>query len=265
MTADTPAATYPAGIELKLTGMADEFRVKYSLALINASDKDIGNVEIAVPMPTSARFFELTTTPDGAAVKGKPETSVVWTLGKLAARSSTGPFEFKVSVADKTAGPATGKATWTSPTASNVSSAGLDFAKIGINLPKRGCTSCHELRDEKTGSVTIAYEAKVRGGPNHPQLPWDTTVSQCLACHKPGTGDREGMGAVAPKMLRDIVHPAHLNSPSFTGTYKGNCFTCHNVDGKGNFTLLGEKVKTDFRGIPAEVPVKSIPPSEGGK
>ncbi|MBI2853140.1 MAG: hypothetical protein HYX84_08625, partial [Chloroflexi bacterium] len=140
-----------------------------------------------------------------------------------------------------------------------------EFDKIAINLPKRGCPACHVLRDDKTGAVTIAYEAMHRGGPNHPKLDFDTVVTTCLGCHKPGTGDREGMGVVAPKMLRDIVHPVHMNSPSFTGTYKGNCFTCHNVDGKGNFTLLGEKLHTDFRGIPEETPVKGIPPSEGGK
>ena len=106
------------------------------------------------------------------------------------------------------------------------------------------------LQDPKTGPGTA--------------LPWDTKVETCLGCHAPGTGERENMGVVAPKMLRDIVHPVHLNSPSWRqdGTYKGNCFTCHNIDGQGRFTLLGEKLDKDFRGIPKNVPVPGIPPSE---
>ena len=136
-----------------------------------------------------------------------------------------------------------------------------------LNLPKRGCTDCHYLRDATTGGVTIAYEAMTRGGPNHPKLDFDTTVETCLGCHAPGKGERENMGVVAPKMLRDIVHPVHMNTPSWRqdGTYKGNCFTCHNIDGQGRFTLLGVKLEKDFRGIPKTTPVQGILPSEGNR
>ncbi len=106
-----------------------------------------------------------------------------------------------------------------------------------------------------------------RGGPNHPKLDFDTTVETCLGCHAPGKGERENMGVVAPKMLRDIVHPVHMNTPSWRqdGTYKGNCFTCHNIDGQGRFTLLGVKLEKDFRGIPKTTPVQGILPSEGNR
>ncbi|MDP2727489.1 MAG: hypothetical protein Q8P59_08075, partial [Dehalococcoidia bacterium] len=258
-----PAAAYPAGVQLKLEGLADEFRINYSITLINATDRELDDITVTVPLPTESRFQEIVTTPQGATVKSRPGSAMVWALNKLAARSSIGPFTYKIQVPGREAGTASAKAEWQQPTVASVAAPNLEFNfdKIAINRPKRGCTACHYLRDEKTGAVTIAYEAMERGGPKHPKLPFDTVVTTCLGCHKPGTGARENMGVVAPKMLRDIVHPVHLNSPSFTGpTYKGNCFTCHNVDGKGNFVLLGEKLHTDFRGIPEEVPVKGIPP-----
>lgn len=190
---------------------------------------------------------------------------MAWLVPQVKAGSKVGPFSYKVSVSGQTTGEANAWASWKSPSAGSSLSENVAFKEVSVDLPKRGCTSCHVLRDENTGSVTIAYEAKVRGGPNHPKLDWNTTVDQCLGCHGAGTGERQDMGVVAPKMLRDIIHPAHLNSPSFIDRYKGNCFTCHNVDGAGRFVLLGSKLKTDFRGIPSESPVKGIPPSGLGR
>ncbi|MBI2937747.1 MAG: hypothetical protein HYY22_06025 [Thaumarchaeota archaeon] len=121
--------------------------------------------------------------------------------------------------------------------------------------PRRGCPACHTLVDNATGKYTLAYEAHERAearGRTHPAFkPTDNpNVTECLACHGAGTGDREGKGTVAPLALRDIVHPAHLGSQAFKIHYGGSCFTCHDVDSKGDFTLLTQKVDTNEKGVP---------------
>ena len=252
-----------AALKLDLAATASEFRITYETKITNTSSSPVRDIFLSVAMPTGTSFVEVTGTPAGASALGlRDRKEVAWLIPSIGPGATVGPFGFKVSVAEKEPGPVQAWARWTSPKEGTAISSEANAAGITIDLPKRGCPDCHSLRDASTGAVTIAYEAIHRGGPNHPKLPFDTKVETCLGCHKPGTGERENMGAVAPKMLRDIVHPAHLNSPSFTGTYKGNCFTCHNVDGNGSFTLLGDKLDKDFRGIPKTVPVPGIPPSE---
>ena len=141
------------------------------------------------------------------------------------------------------------------PSLSEEQSAGLEKAIAlaeAVPFPSlegvpRGCPSCHVLVDEETGAYTLPFEAheraEIRGG-EHPHVAPDGTslepneevrVTTCLLCHAAGTGDREGMGVVAPLALRDIVHPAHMSSQWFKLHYGGNCFTCHNVNGEGEF------------------------------
>ncbi len=55
---------------------------------------------------------------------------------------------------------------------------------------------------------------------------------------------------IAPLALRDIVHPAHMNSQYFKLHYGGNCFTCHNINGEGEWELLTEKVDVNEKGVP---------------
>ena len=122
----------------------------------------------------------------------------------------------------------------------------------------RGCPDCH------VGPYTLKHEAVERGGETvHQGLPDDAGVTTCLTCHAPGSGAREGKGNVAPLSLRDIVHPAHMGSKIFTGNYMGNCFTCHNVNGDGEFELLTQAVDTDARGIPDVVPIPGAVRSHG--
>lgn len=137
----------------------------------------------------------------------------------------------------------------------------------GIQFPaldevRRGCPACHVLVDEETGQYTLPYEAHERAearGEEHPETAPDGTslaatedvnVTTCLQCHAAGTGDRAGKGVIAPLSLRDIVHPAHMYSQWFKLHYGGNCFTCHNVDGEGNWELLTEKVEVNEKGVP---------------
>lgn len=126
----------------------------------------------------------------------------------------------------------------------------------------RGCPACHVLVDEETGQYTLPYEAHERAearGEEHPEVAPDGTsleptedvnVTTCLTCHAAGTGAREGMGAVATLSLRDIVHPAHMSSQWFKLHYGGNCFTCHNVNGEGEWELLTEAVQVNEKGVP---------------
>lgn len=260
--AASPWAQTP-GLTASMTAEASEFRVVYSITLTNSSSSAIANIFVAGQIPSGASFVEATATPAGCAFKAAEAGNATWLCNQVAANSSLGPLSYKVSVAERTAGAAHAWVSWKSPSEGNTVSADVAFSDVVLGaLPKRGCKDCHVLRDANTGAVTIAYEALHRGGPNHPQIAFDTTVQQCLGCHAPGTGERENMGVVAPKMLRDIVHPVHLNSPGFLGTYKGNCFSCHNIDGQGRFTLLYDKLEKDFRGIPKTTPVQGIPPSQ---
>ncbi len=137
----------------------------------------------------------------------------------------------------------------------------------GIQFPtldevRRGCPACHALVDPETGKFTLPFEAHERAearGDEHPDVAPsgtsilstdDVSVTVCLECHAAGTGDRADRGVIAPLALRDIVHPAHMNSQYFKLHYGGNCFTCHNINGEGAWELLTEKVDVNEKGVP---------------
>lgn len=142
--------------------------------------------------------------------------------------------------------------------------------------PRRGCAACHTPGGiDEEGKYSLLWEAQERTaasgeGKQHPTalpdrtpITFETAVSDCLQCHKPGTGDRAGRGASAPLSLRDIVHPAHLFSTAFNEEYHGGCFTCHNVASDGAWELLGEKVRVNVKGVPAKGPIPgALRPSE---
>jgi mono/diheme cytochrome c family protein len=129
------------------------------------------------------------------------------------------------------------------------------------NVP-RGCPACHVLRNPQTGGYTLAFEAinaAKAAGADHPTTAPDGTsmkatdavsVTTCFECHAPGTGARLGMGNKAPLALMDIVHPAHMSSPTFVREFQGNCFTCHDVNGKGQFEILTQAVDDNAHGVP---------------
>ncbi|KKM11624.1 hypothetical protein SY88_08055 [Clostridiales bacterium PH28_bin88] len=137
--------------------------------------------------------------------------------------------------------------------------------------PRRGCLACHVKTEKKDYSLTAeAMERAEAAGGKHPTktpagdtMDENTKVEACLTCH--GTGPN-GRAKAAPLDLRTILHPSHMFSETFVGKYRGNCWTCHEVDGRGTFYLLGEKVETNEKGIPKTVPIPNmIAPSEGGK
>jgi len=127
---------------------------------------------------------------------------------------------------------------------------------------RRGCTSCHVLVNPETGKYTLSYEAHERaearrGTDTHPNTAPDGTdisltseagLETCLLCHAADPETDRGVGA--PLSLRDIVHPAHMGSQTFKVYYGGNCFTCHNVNGAGEFETLGEALDANDKGVP---------------
>lgn len=160
------------------------------------------------------------------------------------------------------AGPAGAGLTDEQLTALNQAEAIAAVVTPKLDQQRRGCPACHTLSDKATGKYTLAYEAeeraKARGG-EHPKkapdgtsiLPTDdVSVTVCLQCHAAGTGDREGQGVVAPLSMRDIVHPAHMGSQTFKLHYGGDCFTCHNINGEGDWTLLSQAVDVNDKGVP---------------
>ncbi|TDA64080.1 MAG: hypothetical protein D9V47_14590 [Clostridia bacterium] len=129
--------------------------------------------------------------------------------------------------------------------------------------PRRGCPACHV---KAAKDYSLFAEAKSRAK-DHPSVALDgkpmdekTTVETCLQCHGAAP---DGRGKAAPLSLRSIVHPAHMSSQPFTEHYRGNCFTCHEVDNQGVFNLLGQKVETNEKGVPKVAPIPGmIKPSE---
>jgi hypothetical protein len=87
-----------------------------------------------------------------------------------------------------------------------------------------GCTACH------IAGRAAPLDASLKRIKNHPQLP-APTVAMCAACHK-------SAGKARP--LGPLLHRRHLGAAAFTGTYKGNCTSCHAVDLKtGAVTVIG--------------------------
>jgi thiosulfate dehydrogenase len=138
----------------------------------------------------------------------------------------------------------------------------LQFDIVAAIEPKRGCTSCHVLIDPEEGKYTLSYEAHERvearrGEDSHPNKAPDGTditatssagIDTCLQCH--ASDPETDRGVLAPLSLRDIVHPAHMTSQVFKVHYGGNCFTCHNVNGAGEFEILGTAIDMNEKGVP---------------
>ncbi len=125
-------------------------------------------------------------------------------------------------------------------------------AQAAAEAPRRGCLACH-TQIAPDGRYSLAWEAQnaaTRAGMTHPTLPngFNTTFAECLACHASnGAGDA---GVAAPLSLRAIVHPAHEFSDIFASEFHGNCFSCHDVDGTGKFTVIVNKMTVNSLGVP---------------
>ena len=183
----------------------------------------------------------------------KGDAGAAGPAGPQGAKGDTGP-----------AGPAGTTITMTEELSSTIATATRlgSLSYPALSEVRRGCPACHVLIDNATGKYTLPYEAEERAkarGAEHPTVAPDGTkigptddvsVNVCLQCHAAGTGDRLGKGNIAPLSLRDILHPAHMSSPTFTLHYGGNCFTCHNINGEGDWELLSQKVDVNEKGVP---------------
>lgn len=68
-------------------------------------------------------------------------------------------------------------------------------------------------------------------------------------------GEAEEKGGAVHSGLADDAGVAHMGSKIFVNRYMGNCFTCHNVDGTGEFQVLTQAVTVDEKGIPETLPI----------
>lgn len=125
-------------------------------------------------------------------------------------------------------------------------------AQAQAAAPRRGCTACH-VQIAPDGRYSLAWEAAnaVKAlGRTHPALAngFKTTEQDCLTCHaSQATGDA---GVGAPLSLRAIVHPVHMFSTIFASEFRGNCFSCHDVDGAGKFMVIVDKMNVNDLGVP---------------
>ncbi|MDO8670323.1 MAG: hypothetical protein Q7O66_02695, partial [Dehalococcoidia bacterium] len=208
-----------------------------NITVANKGTADISNIYVAGLIPEGAKFDSVVTTPAGSSSLGAQGNVVAWLVTRVPANGSV-TLSYKLNAPDGS-GAVNAYASWKAPTAGSALSAAITRAvAVEAGSPTRGCMACHY-------SVTLARESE-RGGPNHPKIANDADVSVCLGCHG-AAADRTGL---APKMLRTIVHAAHMNSDTFIGRYKGNCFTCHDISETGAWTLLYDKVVANQYGVP---------------
>ena len=126
-------------------------------------------------------------------------------------------------------------------------------AIAAANYPRRGCSACH-VQIAPDGRYSLYFEAEERmkaQGKEHPVLPegFKTPYSTCVTCHS----------ATSAKPLSAIVHPAHMFSSNiFVEEFRGNCFSCHEVQ-NGKFQVLVDKQIVNDKGV-IEAPVAA--PSE---
>lgn len=255
----TGQVTSKVAVNVKAKSEADT--ATFTITVVNNGSADVKNLRIEGEIPVGTQLIDSYAGVPGENAATVEGGSVVWYHDGLGAGKGDGPFVFKVSRNATKALDTTAIASWTGPDAGSTVSSAVEAGATKATAPRRGCTSCHVPGSNYSLINEAKERAEVRGG-EHPDLPGDTPVTTCLTCHAPGKGDRQGMGAGAPFALRDIVHPAHLQSSHFVENYGGNCFTCHNVDGNGNFVLLGEKLDTNEKGVP-NAPIQGIPPQRG--
>ncbi|MBI2865109.1 MAG: hypothetical protein HYX94_11165 [Chloroflexi bacterium] len=228
----------PDDVVVTVTGTAARAIIQYDITISNKGTAAISDIYVAGLISSGAKFDSVVTTPAGATSLGAQGNVVAWLLNRVPAGGSA-TLSYKLNAPDGSA-PVNAYVAWKAPTAGSASSAAITRElAVDNGAAKRGCMACHY-------SVTLARESE-RGGPNHPKIANEATVDVCLGCHK-AAADRTGL---APKMLRTIVHAAHLNSDSFITRYKGNCFTCHEISETGAWLLLYDKVHGNQYNVPA--------------
>lgn len=236
----------------------------FTITVANKGTADVQGLKIVGELPVGTRLLDSWAGAEGENPAAVEDGAVVWYHDALAAGAGDGPFVFKVSRDATKALESEAVVSWSAPDAGTAISAAVEAGATKATPPRRGCGpgGCHDAASKYNLAAEAKERSEARGG-EHPELPADTPLSTCLTCHAPGKGDRTGLGAGAPLALRDIVHPAHMQSSHFIENYRGNCFTCHNVDGNGTFVLLWGQLDENEKGVPNNPPITTIPPSEG--
>jgi hypothetical protein len=217
------------------------------------SSEALGGAVVSIPIPEGTTLSSSYVGQPGQGVGTVVPGAVVWDAGDIAANTKVGPFAMVVTYGEGADLPSTSaNITWATPVAGSATSPAASPPEER-EAPSRGCMSCHapgsryNLKNEAEG-----HSKNV--GLTHPTLDPNVSERDCYACHGEGTGARAGMGNVASLTLRDIVHPGHLFSPHFQGD-NGTCFTCHNVDEKGNWRILSDSYAVNVYGMPENSPI----------
>jgi hypothetical protein len=274
--AASPSPAEPT-VTVQMKGVRTRSTISYSVTIVNNTASPVGDIFVAADIPSGTTFSKVTATPTGFGFQGVQNGKAVF-LGTSIAGNGKATLTYEVTMTAATAGAASAWVHILSPSEVTATSNQVTLAAAtAAGAPRRGCLACHVLV-APDGRYTLPFEAHERAevrGEEHPTVAPDGTSIKptdmvgpetCLQCHAPGKGARQGMGVSAPLSLRDIVHPAHMFSPIFKEHYGGNCFTCHNVNGQGNFELIGKRMDVNDKGVPNKWPVIGlIPPSEGAK
>uniref|UniRef100_A0A7C9JPI6 Oxidoreductase molybdopterin-binding domain-containing protein n=1 Tax=Muribaculaceae bacterium Z82 TaxID=2304548 RepID=A0A7C9JPI6_9BACT len=95
-----------------------------------------------------------------------------------------------------------------------------------VNAGNRGCNACHDDLWETIKDLSpIQHLASSKPGYGQ-KADW----TDCSFCHSGGAA----LGGV---WLRDPIHIAHLSNEMFVKELNGNCFSCHALDGEGNYQI----------------------------
>lgn len=120
-----PAASGP--VSLVLSGVVSDGSVTYAITLSNSGDKEVANIFVSGSIPAGASFASTAPAPISAgAPAGNPipedaglyatnAGSVAWVLSALPAKTSVGPFVYKVSTGSATNLSAHAFVHWLSP------------------------------------------------------------------------------------------------------------------------------------------------------
>lgn len=90
----------------------------------------------------------------------------------------------------------------------------------------QGCPSCHKKTDDKDYRLST----EVKGIANHPTVPEDATVKDCMPCH----GDQ------SERPFKKVLHRVHIvEGQHYTDRYDKNCINCHQIGDDGTVTVKG--------------------------
>ena len=94
-----------------------------------------------------------------------------------------------------------------------------------VNAGNRGCNACHEDLWELISNLN-PIQHLASSAPGYGQ---NADWTDCAFCH--------GGSALGGVWLREPIHIVHLSNEMFVDDLNGNCFSCHALDGNGDYQI----------------------------